>query len=57
MAPEEQIRNTISRYCIALDTKDFDLLSSVFTDGVVAKYPFGGEMNGVGPVKDAIRGR
>jgi ketosteroid isomerase-like protein len=32
------IRNTISNYSIALDTKDFDLLHSVFTQDLVADY-------------------
>lgn len=35
------IRNTIARYCIALDSKDFDLLAHVFTEDVQAKFPFG----------------
>lgn len=30
----EAIRNTIALYCIALDTKDFDLLEQVFTPDV-----------------------
>lgn len=33
------IQNTLSRYCIALDTKNFDLLHQVFTSDVEAKYP------------------
>ena len=33
------IQNTISRYCIALDTKNFNLLQSVFSQEVEAKYP------------------
>lgn len=51
------IRNTISRYCIALDTKDFDLLKQVFTEDVDAVYPFGGQIKGVQKVADAIRKR
>lgn len=36
----EAIRNTLSNYCIALDSKDFSLLTSVFTSDVDAQYPF-----------------
>lgn len=35
-----EIQNTIARYCIAIDTKNFDLLQDVFSDDVQAKYPF-----------------
>jgi len=42
--PHEAIRNTIALYCIALDTKDFDILrQEVFTQGVEAVYPFDGK--------------
>lgn len=35
------IRNVISEYCIALDTKSFKLLTEgVFTEDVEAVYPF-----------------
>ncbi|RYP86972.1 hypothetical protein DL769_000615 [Monosporascus sp. CRB-8-3] len=34
------IKNTLSLYCIALDSKDFGLLEQVFTEDVDAKYPF-----------------
>ncbi|EMC93616.1 hypothetical protein BAUCODRAFT_75608 [Baudoinia panamericana UAMH 10762] len=34
------IRNTIARYCIALDTKDFGLFDHVFTQDVDTVYPF-----------------
>ncbi|QDS74944.1 hypothetical protein FKW77_004545 [Venturia effusa] len=32
------VRNTLSNYCIALDTKNFSLLHSVFTKDVVCDY-------------------
>lgn len=32
------VKNTISNYCIALDTKNFSLLHSVFTKDVVCDY-------------------
>jgi len=51
------IQNTISRYCIALDTKDFDLLRHVFTSDVDTIYPFGGHRKGLQPVADAIKKR
>ncbi|KAH9829073.1 SnoaL-like domain, partial [Teratosphaeria destructans] len=35
----QAIRNTISLYCLALDTKDFALLPQVFTADVEAIYP------------------
>ncbi|PNS14607.1 Protein transport protein SEC31 [Sphaceloma murrayae] len=40
------IKNTLSLYCVALDTKDFDLLREVFTDDVEAWYPFA-QMRGI----------
>ncbi|KAK3704796.1 hypothetical protein LTR37_013627 [Vermiconidia calcicola] len=51
------IQNTIARYCIALDTKNFDLLREVFTKDVNTIYPFRGEINGVKNVADAIKKR
>ncbi|KAK5693333.1 hypothetical protein LTR17_025084 [Elasticomyces elasticus] len=52
-----EIKNTISRYCLALDTKDFELLKQVFTDDVDTIYPFGGQRKGVQSVADAIQKR
>ncbi|KAI1084308.1 hypothetical protein F5B20DRAFT_524402 [Whalleya microplaca] len=62
MAPQNPfdyfaIRNAISRYCIAIDNKDFDLLKQVFTADVDGIYPFGEPMKGVQVVADAIKGR
>jgi len=51
------IRNTISRYCIALDSKDFDLLHHVFAADVDAVYPFGGQVKGAQKIADAIQKR
>lgn len=51
------IQNTIARYCIALDTKNFDLLEDVFTKDVHAKYPFREAMTGCETVSQAIQGR
>ncbi|KAK3114109.1 hypothetical protein LTR53_007894 [Teratosphaeriaceae sp. CCFEE 6253] len=51
------IQNTISRYCLALDTKDFELLKQVFTPDVDTIYPFGGQRKGVQSVADAIQNR
>ncbi|KAK4554559.1 hypothetical protein LTR86_008414 [Recurvomyces mirabilis] len=51
------IQNTISRYCIALDNKNFDLLKQVFTEDVDTVYPFGGQRKGVQPIIDAISKR
>ncbi|RYO77889.1 hypothetical protein DL766_006310 [Monosporascus sp. MC13-8B] len=50
------IKNTLSLYCIALDTKDFRLLEQVFAEDVDAKYPFAA-MKGVRDVADAIQKR
>ena len=44
------IQNTISKYCIALDSKDFNLLGEVFTEDVDARYPLFnnvGDLNGL----------
>lgn len=52
------IKNVLAKYCVALDTKDFGLLSSVFTADVDAKYPFpGGDMVGVEAVIAAVKKR
>ncbi|KAF2744117.1 hypothetical protein M011DRAFT_470776 [Sporormia fimetaria CBS 119925] len=51
------IRNTLSRYCEALDTKVFDLLDKVFTKDVVADYPFNADLKGVDAVREAIINR
>lgn len=51
------IRNTLARYCVALDTKDFSLLDDVFLPSVRASYPFRPTMDNVDAVKEAIKGR
>ncbi|KAK3063231.1 hypothetical protein LTS18_002067 [Coniosporium uncinatum] len=52
------IQNTIARYCVALDTKDWELLSSsVFTKDVSADYPFNKTMSDVKTVANAIKNR
>ena len=51
------IQNTIARYAIALDSKNFDLLDEVFTEDVDTIYPFKGEIKGAQNVADAIRDR
>lgn len=62
MAPQNPIdyfaiQNTLSRYCIALDTKDFGLLEQVFTEDVDGKYPFNQNLKGVRNVANAIQKR
>lgn len=61
MAPNpfdfEAIRNTIALYCIALDTKDFQLLDNVFVPDLEAKYPFGGGFHDRQALADAIKHR
>lgn len=51
------IQNTLARYTIALDTKDFALLKQVFTEDCDTIYPFGGQIQGVQNVADAIQNR
>lgn len=51
------VRNVISRYCEALDTKDFALLEKVFLQDVNADYPFNSDLQGVDAVKNAIKNR
>jgi hypothetical protein len=51
------IQNTIAKYCIALDEKDFDSLRQVFTEDVDTVYPFRGSIKGVQEVADAIKKR
>ncbi|RYP28258.1 hypothetical protein DL767_007308 [Monosporascus sp. MG133] len=50
------IKNTLSLYCIALDTKDFRLMEQVFTEDVDAKYPFAA-MKGVRDVAETLQKR
>ncbi|QIX00897.1 hypothetical protein AMS68_006414 [Peltaster fructicola] len=52
------IQNTISRYCFALDTKDWALLTQVFLPDVDAKYPIGARsFVGLEPLSAAIQKR
>ncbi|CAA9964698.1 hypothetical protein P3342_010664 [Pyrenophora teres f. teres] len=51
------IKNVVSRYCQALDTKDFDMLEKVFVPDVDADYPFNSSMNNVKEVASAIKKR
>jgi hypothetical protein len=51
------IQNVLSRYCQALDSKDLASLSKVFTQDVVADYPFNRNMNGVEVIIEAIQNR
>lgn len=51
------IQNTIARYCIALDTKNFDLFSDVFTADVAADYPFTDRLQGIPAIAKAIQAR
>lgn len=52
------VKNTLSLYCVALDTKDFGLFSEVFTSDADTKYPFeGGNLTGVDAIAAAISQR
>jgi predicted xylose isomerase-like sugar epimerase len=51
------IKNILSRYCQALDSKDFDLLKDVFLHDVVADYPFNSDLQGVEAISKAIQNR
>lgn len=51
------ISNVLSRYCEALDTKNFELLEQVFVSDVHADYPFNSNLEGVGSVSAAIQNR
>lgn len=54
------IQNTLARYCLALDTKNFALLREVFTSDVDARYSFLKQYDGardVDVLADAIRRR
>lgn len=52
----ELVRNTIARYSIALDTKNFSLLQDVFTEDCDTIYPMG-ELKGRQKVIEAIEKR
>lgn len=51
------IKNVVSRYCQALDSKDFEMLGEVFLPDVQANYPFNNNMKSVNEVKNAIKNR
>jgi hypothetical protein len=51
------VKNVISRYCEALDAKDFALLEKVFQRDVSADYPFNSDLQGVDAVANAIKNR
>ncbi|CAN9389563.1 unnamed protein product [Alternaria alternata] len=51
------IKNVVSRYCQALDLKDFDLLGKVFVPDVEASYPFNEAIQSLEELKDAIKNR
>lgn len=51
------IKNVISLYCEALDTKDFTLLEKVFLKDVSASYPFNSSLQGAEAVVKAIQNR
>ena len=48
----ESIRNTVSRYPIAIDSKDFGSLDQVFADNVTANY--GGSVGLLTGIKELI---
>jgi hypothetical protein len=51
------IKNTLSRYCEALDLKNFPLLRNVFTPDAIADYPFNSDLRGVEAISNAIQNR
>ena len=51
------IKNVLSRYCQALDTKNFDMLNKVFDPDVEANYPFNSSMKSLTEVQEAIKNR
>jgi ketosteroid isomerase-like protein len=51
------VKNVISRYCEALDTKDFAVLEKVFVPDVIADYPFNSNLEGAKAVAKAIQNR
>jgi hypothetical protein len=50
------IRETIARYSISIDTKDYNELYTVFTDDVVGEWPPLGVVHGVPAIISAIGG-
>lgn len=52
------VKNTLSLYCVALDTKDFTLFQEVFTSDADTHYPFpGGDLKGIDAIARAISKR
>ncbi|KAF2657345.1 hypothetical protein K491DRAFT_330536 [Lophiostoma macrostomum CBS 122681] len=51
------IQNTIARYCEALDTKDWPLLSKVFRPDATGDYPFNNDLRGVDAISSTIQSR
>lgn len=56
-AGELEIRTKISRYAFAIDNKNFDILSTIFTDDVTAVLgiPGTGTANGLPAVQQALK--
>ena len=53
--PEDSIRNTIARYPLAVDSKEFSTLSAVFTDDAYADYGQGvGVLEGLATIEAAL---
>jgi len=50
------IQNVLSLYCVAVDSKSYNLLEEVFTDDVVAEYEFS-SLRGVDEVVRSIASR
>src|ERR1700761_2886939 len=52
----QQISNTLSTYCYALDSKDFSILEDVFTSDAVAYFPAPlNTMNGVAAIESDLK--
>lgn len=52
----DSIRNVLATYCIALDTKSWELLTRVFTPTVHANYPVA-VFVGVKPIAEEMKYR
>ncbi len=49
------INDVLARYCIALDTRHWDLLQEVFTEAAVCDYGKHGQPRGLAEIVDRVR--
>lgn len=57
LSPQDrwEIHDVLARYCVALDTRDWDMLKEVFTETAVCDYGKHGQPSGMTAIVDRLR--